>query len=203
MRLGRAPCWVGFCTYDHGVADKWLIPKSYKSGPGFDPAVSKLPRLGIDTNVVMDALFGGESGARELLKAGRDGKVELAVSKAFDDEFKPRVGVSGIDPTKDELWPTIEALPRLSRPGAVIGYARIGEMRIGDDGAFGVIHGKQSGKEHDRSIRDEEHVSSAFDEAWGAVAFVTREKRLLESDELRRRGWRIVTPEEVLEQLAL
>jgi predicted nucleic acid-binding protein len=158
--------------------------------------------LGIDTNVVMDALFGKESSARKLIEAGRDRVVELALSKTFDDEFKPRVGRSGIDPTKDELWKTIASLPRLSRPGAVIGYARIGEMRVGDDGAFGAVHGKQSGTERDKSIRDEEHVASAFDEAWAAVAFVTREKRLLESDALRKRGWRIVTPEEVLEQLA-
>lgn len=181
------------------MPDDWLKPKVHKLGPGFDETAPKLPRLGVDTNVIMDALFGQEAAARRLLAAGRDGELELAVSKTFDDEFKPRVSSKGVDPTKDDLWPVIEAMPRLDRPGAVIGYARIGEMRIGDDGGFGTIHSKQTGKGRDNSIRDEEHVSSAF--GWGAVAFVTREKRLLESDELRKREWRIVTPEEVLEQL--
>ncbi len=183
------------------MSNSWLTPKLHSpSEPGFEPYTPKLPRLGLDTNVVIDAVLRQDATARRLLEAGRDGYVELAVSKTFDDEFSPRVGSKGTDPTEDSLWPVVEKLPRLSRPSAVIGHARIGEMVLGDDGAFGTVHGKQSGPERAKSIRDEEHVSSSF--AWGAVAFVTREKRLLQSDEFHRRGWRIATPEEVLAELA-
>jgi hypothetical protein len=42
------------------------------------------------------------------------------------------------------------------------------------------------------------HVASAL--SWGAVCFVTRDRKILRYETLARRRWRIVAPEEVLER---
>lgn len=184
------------------MSEIWLRPNEVvPTAPGFNKFTPKSPRIGIDTNIVMSALFEQRATTRSLLQAGKSGDVELALSMTFDDEFQPRQTRDGYDPTKDDLWPFIKDLPRLPRPSAVVGKARVGEMVVGNDGAHGAVQGGQTGKQRDNSIRDEEHVSSAF--SWGAVAFVTLDRRLLGSERLRERGWRIVEPEEVLRQLEL
>lgn len=176
--------------------EHWLVPAEVTPHePGFGKFTPKAPRLGLDTSVVLDAIDRGNEASQALLEAGRAGELELSVSVTLDEELKR-------EHAKDSLWEYVCSLPRTARPSAVIGEARIGEMAIGDDGAFRTLRSNRQGdRAQAHSIRDEEHVSSAF--GWGAIAFVTRDERILRSESLKKRGWRTVTPEDVLAQLAL
>jgi hypothetical protein len=146
------------------VTEIWLRPAEVTPHePGFAKFTPKVPRVGVDTSVVIDAVERGDAAARKLLGAARDGKLEVSVSLTLDDELGRAPDQARKKREKDDLWPIIAKLPRTSRPSAVVGEARVGEMVIGDDGAYKTLRGPDQGdKAGDHSRRDEEHVSSAF-----------------------------------------
>jgi hypothetical protein len=135
-----------------------------------------------------------------VIEAGMAGNLELGIAKTFDDPEAPDYGGAPLPDTP--LGHYIAALPRLDRPSSRVGQMRVGEMVLGaDDGNEDLVSGLTSQRAIDHTLRDAELMSAAF--YWGAVGFVTRDRRILRSTRLRAKGWRPATPEEVLEQLEL
>lgn len=149
------------------------------------------PRFALDTNVVIGALERREPAPLALLEAGRAGQALLALSRTFDDEFGG---------TLDEpLWGYVQGLPRLARPSAVLGHARLDEMRLDFGGFFDELTRGRSGPAARHASNDEEHIESAL--GWGADAFVTSDRELLRFGRARDRGIRVLTPEEAMEEI--
>jgi hypothetical protein len=148
---------------------------------------------------VIEALK-GDGSARAVLEAGRATRLELGIAKTFDDSEAPDYG--GTLPDTPLGAYVQKGLVRLDRPSSRVGQGRVGEMVIGaDDGNEDLLPGLKSERNIEHTLRDAELVSAAF--YWGAVAFVTRDARVLRNKRLRDKGWRAVTPEEVLDQLRL
>lgn len=132
-------------------------------------------KLAVDSSVVLDAFERGDANARALFELSRDGSVELALSRTFDDEVH-----RGYD--EDPLWAHVNGLPRLSRPSARWDFGRWDEMfwdYTGLDGRLAEGKGEAAAA---HATRDAEHVESA--QAWGADAVVTSDKGLLSKKSL-------------------
>ena len=150
-----------------------------------------VPRLALDTNVLLGAFERREPPCRLLIDAGRSGRAILAVSRTLDQELH------GSAFPDDELWPYVQSLSRLPRPSARLGRLRLGEAALGYGGLGGSLaHGKGD-RSGSHAVRDEEHLEGA--DVWNADAFVTSESGLLKRGELL--GVRIVTPAAALEML--
>jgi hypothetical protein len=132
-------------------------------------------RLAVDSSVVLDAFDRLTPDARDLFERSKNGEVELALSRTFDDEVRR-------GHKDDPLWSHIAGLTRLPRPSAIWDRRRWDEAvwdYTGLNGQLAVGKGDAAGA---HAIRDEEHVESA--QAWRADAFVTSDAGLLRKREL-------------------
>lgn len=148
-------------------------------------------QFALDTNVVIGALERREPAPLALVETGREGQVILALSMTFDDEFSGTFD--------DPLWKYVQSLPRLTRPSAVLGRARLGEMELGFGGFFDELMRGRTGPAGRHASNDEEHLESAL--GWGADAFVTSEKELLRFGTERNRSIRVITPEQAIDEV--